>query len=151
MKKILVLFATQGLFLVLLFFLFTANEEKKDFTIELRIGNATLSTEVASTQAARTKGLSGRAELSPADGMLFIFDKPDTYGFWMKGMNFPIDIIWIGEGKKVVSIKENALPESFPKTFYPSEKVLYVLETNAGFVREQEISLGNIAEFSFSQ
>src|SRR4051812_34888171 len=50
---------------------------------------------VAKSETERQKGLSGRKSLSQNQGMIFIFDHPDKYGFWMKDMLFPIDIIYI--------------------------------------------------------
>src|SRR3989339_720000 len=70
-----------------------------------------------------------------------IFNKIGVYHFWMKDMNFPIDIIWIGEDYKIVYIKENALPESYPEKFNPNQPALYVLEINAGMVSENEIKI----------
>ena len=48
--------------------------------------------ELAITPEARAQGLSGRPSLSENEGVLFVFDKPDKYSFWMKNMNFPLDI-----------------------------------------------------------
>lgn len=88
------------------------------------------------------RGLSGLTELSDGEGMLFVFDKSDKYGFWMKDMFFSIDILWIDEEGKVVHIKENATPESYPEVFKPDIPARFVLEVKAGFVKEEEIGLG---------
>jgi uncharacterized membrane protein (UPF0127 family) len=52
--------------------------------------------ELATTVIQQAKGLSGRTGLGENDGMLFLFNRPAIQSFWMKDMNFPIDIIWIG-------------------------------------------------------
>ena len=49
---------------------------------------------LAKSDSEKTKGLSGRKDLPKDQGMLFIFDHKDKYGFWMKDMKFPIDIIY---------------------------------------------------------
>src|SRR3989344_3214907 len=53
-----------------------------------------LNLELATTPEARARGLSGRARLAPDAGLLFIFATPAQPGFWMKGMNFALAIIW---------------------------------------------------------
>ena len=70
--------------------------------------------------------------------MLFIFEKPGVYGFWMKNMVIPVDIIFIDENKKVVHIEERVQPcENDPcKIYRPKSPVKYVLEVKAGFIRE---------------
>lgn len=95
--------------------------------------------ETVSSSKAIMKGLSGRSSLQRDQGMLFVFEKPGKYCFWMKDMNFPIDIIWINESKKVVTVKENVKPESYPDSFCPSESARYVIEVNAGRSRVMQI------------
>src|SRR4051812_1798797 len=58
--------------------------------------------DLATTPTTREQGLSGRAALPENHGMLFVFDTPGVYPFWMKDMNFPIDMIWISNDMKVV-------------------------------------------------
>jgi uncharacterized membrane protein (UPF0127 family) len=71
------------------------------------IAGVRLSVEVADTPAERGRGLSGREMLPENSGMLFVFDTPGRYGFWMYGMKFPLDIIWIDERLRVVYFVEN--------------------------------------------
>lgn len=115
--------------------------EKKESAL-VRIGSALIHAEVADTPAVRERGLSGHAPLSANEGMLFVFDKEDEHGFWMKDMLFSIDIIWIDSNYTIVSIKENAAPESYPDVFYPSSPAKYVLEVRAGFVSTHGIAEG---------
>lgn len=101
-------------------------------TPTLQISGKMLKVEVAATEAAREQGLSGRAGLEAGHGMLFIFPESGLYGFWMKDMKFPIDVVWLDEDKKVIDIARNLQPSSFPQVFYPPVPVKYVLETNPG-------------------
>src|SRR4026208_1251957 len=86
---------------VSLIFLAAACNHKSTVTIN----GHTLNIEIAQTQIEREKGLSGRDTLPENSGMLFVFDKPDYYAFWMKDMKFPLDFIWIRD-QKVVQITE---------------------------------------------
>src|SRR5258706_11929428 len=61
---------------------------------------------VARTQEEQEKGLGERESLPSNMGMLFPFDHPYREGFWMKGMHFPIDIIYI-KTNHIISIFEN--------------------------------------------
>jgi hypothetical protein len=112
------------------------------------IGNAVFNAEVRDTAAGRAQGLSGRDSLGAQEGMLFLFGTPGDYGFWMKDMNFPIDIVWIREGE-VVWITENAEPEPgksmFSLTSYnPPTSADTVLEINAGEAVKYGIKAGDV-------
>ncbi len=93
------------------------------------------------------KGLSGRNSLLSDEGMLFIFSKPDKNYFWMKEMNFPIDMVWIGDDFKVIYIKNNAQPSSYPESFGPDVDSRYVLEISAGFSEKNNLKVGDFVEF----
>ena len=62
--------------------------------------------EIADTEDTKSQGLSGRTSMAKNKGMLFIFNESSYKYFWMKGMNFPLDFVWIN-GKKIVDIKKN--------------------------------------------
>ena len=94
-------------------------------------------------------GLSGRENLSDGWGTLFIFEKPGRYSFWMYGMLFPLDIIWIDENGVVVYIVENAQPcVNVCMTYEPDTDALYVLEVRAGFAEDTGIVEGELVEIS---
>src|SRR3989344_8724609 len=59
------------------------------------IGGVEYTLEMANTDAVRAKGLSGRDELCLRCGMLFVFEQPGQYAFWMKDMRLPLDIVWL--------------------------------------------------------
>ena len=100
-------------------------------------------TYIADTDSSRELGLSVFNALLDNEAMLFVFERSKIYPFWMKGMKFPIDILWLDEHKNIVSIKENARPEDFPETYSPRQKALYVLEFKSGFVEKEKITLGD--------
>jgi len=59
--------------------------------------------------------------------MLFIYDKPQTVGFWMKDTKIPLDIIFINEDEEVISIYEGT---PYSETIAEEDDVKYVLELN---------------------
>ena len=111
-------------------------------TARIIAGSTVIPVTIADTDESREQGLSGTPTLAPGTGKLFIFDHPGKYSFWMKDMNYPIDIVWIDEEWKVVSITEAVSPLSYPMTFYPSEPVRYVLEVNAYEAVPLNLSIG---------
>ena len=117
--------------------------------IALKVGTSTFSTLIADTPDKQRQGLSGRPSLEQDQGMLFLFDRSLVRSFWMKEMNFPIDIIWIDENKRITGYKQNALPESFPETFGSEVPVQYVFEVNAFETSRRGIELGDVVEFVY--
>ncbi len=118
--------------------------EAKSQSAIVKIGGKKISAEIADTYVERAMGLSGRGKLEDDEGMLFVFDEPDIYGFWMNDMRFAIDIIWIKDGL-VVDIWENAQPPSDDHipSYTPKSKAKYVLEVNSGFVEQNDITIGD--------
>jgi len=122
----------------------------------VKIAGQIIQVELALSEMERAKGLSGREVLGDNEGMLFIFETPGLYNFWMKNMKFPLDIIWLApseggdtEGMQVVHIKKDARPESYPATYGPDENAKYVLEVNAGFSEKNNLKEGDRAQFTF--
>jgi uncharacterized membrane protein (UPF0127 family) len=115
---------------------------------------ATIVVEVESTEATREQGLSGRASLAEGSGMLFVFQQPGTYGFWMKDMNFALDMIFADAQGRIVTVDQNLSPNSYnsqnpqsSKVFYPAEPIIYVLEIPAGFAASHNIKEGMSLQF----
>ncbi len=114
----------------------------------LAVGDTLIKIEIADSDAEHERGLSGRESLALNAGLLFVFETPSTYGFWMKNMNFPIDMIWIDSDYKIITIKENVEPDSYPNIFKPRAPAKYVLEVNSGFVKQYGLKEG--AEMAFT-
>jgi len=160
MKK----FTIQTIFLVIIIFLalgvatskISTNfsflpQVQKETIKEIKINNTILQIEVADTKEKRSKGLGGREVLASNSGMLFIFPKEDKYSFWMKGLKFPIDIIWIRKNIVVDIIRNAKHPEKNQKdeilpTYLPREQVDMVLEVNGGFVNSHNIKINDTIE-----
>ena len=91
-----------------------------------------------------------RRELPEKSGMLFSFKSEGQPGFWMFGMRFPIDIIYLNSHMQVTEIKENIRPmKAHPKewkVYFPTKACKYVLEVNAGFCKNNGIKRLDILE-----
>lgn len=108
------------------------------------LGGEALLLEVVDTEALRIRGLSGHKPLASNEGMLFVFPEDGRYGFWMKDMLFPIDILWLDSGYRIIDTKEHAVPESYPEVFTPHTSARFVLELPAGFFSNHHLKNGNI-------
>ena len=121
---------------------------------EVRIGNrVAVPVEVARTEAEKTRGLSGRDRLAPDRGMLFVYEAPVRPLIWMRGMRFPLDILWIRDGRVVDLVRgaKAPAPGEAPQEFAPREDAQYVLEVPAGFVERQGIAVGDRVEMRLEE
>lgn len=100
--------------------------------------------DIADTVALQAQGLSGRESLDADKGMLFIFPSSSERKFWMQGMNFAIDIVWINEGR-VVGFAENvpAAHDGNKEVRESGGDADMVLEINAGEVARVGMQVGD--------
>jgi len=114
----------------------------------IKINNKVIKVEIADNDMKRAMGFSGRENLPENQGMFFVYEKSDYYSYWMKDMKFPLDFIWIEKGK-VVGLTENVSTSNYPppKHLVPQEKVNAVLEVNAGFIKKNNIKVGDSVSF----
>ncbi len=110
----------------------------------LRIGNTNIQVEIVDSAAEIEQGLSIREKLGKNEGMYFVLSKKQIVEFWMKDMRFPLDIIWIAEGKIVGFVENAPIPSgnTIP-TFTSPQPITHVLEVNAGFVKQRSIKKGD--------
>ncbi len=105
---------------------------------------------VATSQQEREIGLSETKQLSQNQGMIFLFDKPDYYPFWMKNMKFPIDIIYINKDI-IMTIKSNVqLPKDNkenPTIYTPTAPSDKVLEIQAGLSEKYNFKNGDKVKY----
>lgn len=115
---------------------------------ELKIGSETVRAEVAATIEAKQKGLSGRSGLADGQGMLFLFSSTGAQGFWMKGMRFPIDIVWLNGGT-VVDIASSVPPpasgeaDTALQVYYPRLPANAAVELGAGVAARAGLKIGD--------
>lgn len=117
--------------------------KRDDTSARIFVRTTPVEVTLAQTDEARKRGLSGTLSLPEGRGLLMVFPENARHGIWMKGMRYPIDILWLGEEGEIVHIEESVSPESFPSVFRPSTEARFVLEVPAGFVEIHGISLGD--------
>lgn len=115
--------------------------------VRVQVGDAAVTAEVADDSFERARGLSGRPHLSRDEGMLFLLPD-DAPTFWMKGMRFGLDIVWI-RGRHVVDVTaripapRSGTPDSRLKTYSPSRAANNALEVRAGWAARNGVSVGD--------
>lgn len=120
---------------------------------EVLVGGVAFQVELAVTPAERQQGLSGRERLARREGMLFVYGEPRLLSFWMNGMLFPLDFVWIGPECTVVGITPE-VPSPPPgaalgglRTYSPSSPASYNLEIGAGEAARAGLALGDPVRF----
>ncbi len=110
-------------------------------------GADTVRAEVASSPAAREKGLMDRGSVPDGTGMLFVFPRSEVRSFWMKDTHIALDIAFFGDSNQVISIRQmEPLDESLTDSGGPTS---LALEVRRGWFAEQGIEEGAVAEIVF--
>ena len=110
-----------------------------------------ISVEVADTVEKRSLGLGKRSGLENGWGMLFVFEKRKQHGFWMKDMEFPLDIIWL-DNHRIAYILRNVQPAKsgvIPPVMTPPVAGNFVLEIDAGRADELKLQVGQHLKYQF--
>jgi uncharacterized membrane protein (UPF0127 family) len=118
--------------------------------LELRFPGGVLNVELATTEEERALGLGGRDALPADAGMLFDLGTTRVPRFSMRGMRFPIDMIWVGEDRRIVAVTADVpvdVPGGPRRGYSPPQPVRYVLEVNAGDAARRGLAPGMQLDF----
>jgi uncharacterized membrane protein (UPF0127 family) len=100
-----------------------------------------LTVELALDTAQRAQGLMFRRTMAADHGMLFDFGTTRRVMMWMKNTFLPLDMLFVSKDGIVQSLHENAVPQS--EAIIDSQvPVAYVLELNAGTIRQLSVTPG---------
>jgi uncharacterized membrane protein (UPF0127 family) len=101
--------------------------------------------QLAVTQAQQALGLGDRAKLPLDHGMLFVYQSSGTRCFWMKGMRFALDMIWLSSAEEVVSVQHDVSPKSYPSVYCSQSQDVIELDAgqaqSAGIVVDRTLKL----------
>lgn len=107
-----------------------------------------ITVELAISQEEKSQGLGFRSSLPKNHGMLFLFDSPGIYPFWMKDTLIPLDILWLNHGQIVeITTLESQSSEIIP-SHQPSQAADSVLEINAGEAERLGLATGQTLHFT---
>ena len=110
----------------------------------VHLGAGSAFSRVARSTEEIERGLAGRASMHEGDGMLFDLGAPGLRPFWMRGVTFPLDLIFLDRAGVVVGILEN-LPPGDATLRRASLPYSWVLEVVGGWSRRHGVRLGQQA------
>ncbi|MCA8882783.1 MAG: DUF192 domain-containing protein [Rhodobacteraceae bacterium] len=105
-------------------------------------GQMAFNVEVADDPRERARGLMFRTEMPRDDGMLFIFEQPQSVSFWMRNTLIPLDMVFLSADGVVQSIHANAQPLD-ERPIFGGTDILAVLEINGGQAAELGLTPGS--------
>ncbi len=117
---------------------------RTDVFLSAGSGQKTVHVEIADSSEEWRTGLMNRDFLGEDSGMLFVFPDSQPRSFWMKDTLIPLDIIFVSEDYKIVDITTMQPCRADPCPSYRSKApARYVLEVNAGYTRDNNITIGS--------
>lgn len=110
--------------------------------VSMPIGSKIYTLEIAAREADRNTGLMYRDFMPEDRGMIFVFAEPKEISFWMKNTRIPLDILFVDEIGKVISIRQMKPYVEFPGT--PSGgPIKYAIELNSGQAGAAGVKIGD--------
>ncbi len=128
---LLILIISSGIYVIF-------NKNKNNIK-DIMVGECVFRVEIVDTPDKIKKGLAERNKLCDNCGMLFSFIGKKERPFWMKGMKFPLDIIWLADDK-VIWVEKNISHLDQETIWHPPVLANNVLEINAGQAEKCRIS-----------
>jgi uncharacterized protein len=125
---------------------YTPHTIDPDKPTRVRIGDATVTVEIAELPDAIRRGLSHRQHLDQDAGMLFVMPREQVWTFWMRDTPLPLDMIFIKSDLSVAGIVERAAPQTDTMHRVRTSS-RYVLEVNAGWAAAHAVKAGERVEF----
>lgn len=117
-------------------------EGELTFTDSIGTLKTKIDLEIADNEYERELGLMNRNVMKENEGMLFIFPIQRQQSFWMRNTLISLDMIFVNDQKKIVTIHKNT--KILSDNSYPSsEPARYVVEVLAGFTDKNNIQVGD--------
>lgn len=115
-------------------------------TVTSANGKHAFKVEVAGTTEEQAKGLMFRTALGADEGMIFPMNPPRMASFWMRNTVIPLDLIFVGQDRKILNIAAQAVP--YDETpLISNGRVIAVLELNGGRAAQLGIVPGDKVEW----
>jgi uncharacterized protein len=136
MKIFLGIFGVTLIFGVMFYLVFQSRKPEFKQIPQLQI-------ELADTPDKQQKGLMNRDSLCETCAMVFVFENEEIQSFWMKNTRIPLDIIFIDKAGHIVTVYEKTTAFQTDPTYSSTKPAKYVLETNSGFAKKNNLQVGD--------
>ncbi len=134
--KIIIFISSFILLLIISLRIFKYHIKRED--PQICCNNNCFNVEIAANNKSRQLWLMYRESLPENNWMLFVFDEPWTYSFWMKNTLIPLAWIRMDSNFKIVDIIQmNPCDSSKCTTYTPKYNAQYVLEINQRLISEK--------------
>ena len=149
-KKRIVTLALMAIFLMSASFFLIDRKEETIIVVSFPNGRE-IEAEEADTPEKLLVGLAFRETLPANSGLLYIFESTGQNHLWTKEYRFPVDMMWVDESHHIVGLKENVAPcqeADCPKYSSSPEAVRYAIQTEAGFIKREGITIGQELKYT---
>lgn len=124
-------------------------KSRANLLIHTADGNIPVQVEIANTPEELAKGLMDHPSLEAGEGMLFLFPQEQQLSFWMKNVEYPLDVLYIDKYFSIQEILTMSQCTKDPCPVYFSEKPnQYALELPAGFAETRGIAVNDRITFA---
>lgn len=110
-------------------------------------GSDTVRAEIARTDEERERGLMFRESVPDGTGMLFVFQRAEIQGVWMKDTYVPLDVAFLDAQSRILNIEQLEPLDLTPK--WSQGPVMFALEVRQGWFADHRVSVGDRAEIVF--
>lgn len=119
--------------------------------VHFKANHLNLTVEIAANEKQRETGLMYRQTLAPDHGMLFVFEEQAIINIWMKNTLIPLDVLFIDQTGKIVSVLKNLAPckQANCPVYHSGAPASFMLEVNTGFIEQQQIQAGQALRLPF--
>ena len=108
--------------------------------IKITAGMHLIDAQVAGTPEQRATGLMLRKEMPTSEGMLFVFERPESQCFWMKNTLLPLTAAFVADDGTIVNLAD--MKPQTTDAHCSDKPVRFVLEMNQGWFEKRGIKAG---------
>jgi hypothetical protein len=116
-------------------------------TMLITVNGVQLNLEIAATPEARKCGLSGRDNLPPNNGMLFVLPESMPFAVWMKDTRLPLSVAFLDAAGRIITIAQMA-PLRTDVIYESPQPVRYAIEVNREWFSKHNVRVGNVLDLS---
>ena len=110
------------------------------------LGGHKIDAYIADTGDKRAQGLMFIEKIAADRGMLFVFEKEEPLGFWMKNTLIPLSIGFFDAHGNLIDVQEmkiaNSLMDLDPPTYQSRGPAAFALEMNTGWFAKHNVAKG---------